>query len=229
MAMHLLSEFNGQAFPEQVQTSIGHSNIDRPLATELLNRWLLRFSGETVEWKDRVIFRALNMANEAGRLPALTAGVFYDAGRSLALWVSACEILAHPGGTGQSNFPAVCALLERVKWIDAKLAAKVHIIHGRPPQKGQLANWVCRKIYDLRNDFLHGNDVAASALTLKDLPILDFAACLFRLALTGFLDLHFNVPMPPKEDAEAIAAFINQRAMFNKFQRAFEDALSAAV
>jgi len=47
--------------------------------------------------------------------------------------------------------------------------------------------------------------------------------------LTGFLDLHFNVPMPPSDDTEAAGAFISQRMMFNKFQRAYEDALLKAI
>ena len=76
-------------------------DIDFPLARELLNRWIVRFSEDAVEWKDKALFRSLNMANEAGRIPALTAATFYDVGRSLALWVSAYEILAHPGGTGR--------------------------------------------------------------------------------------------------------------------------------
>jgi hypothetical protein len=59
------------------------------LAKELLNRWVVRFSDEPVEWKDKALFRSLNMANEAGRIPSLSAGMFYDAGRQVALWVSA--------------------------------------------------------------------------------------------------------------------------------------------
>jgi hypothetical protein len=144
---HLLEEFKGQSFPEQSQASIMWNDIDVPLARELLNRWIERFSGNPVAWKDKALFRSLNMANEAGRIPALAASVFYDTGRSLALWVSAYEILAHPGGTGQSNFGTVSALLESVKWLDQKLAAATHTIPGRTPQQKQLATWVCRKVY----------------------------------------------------------------------------------
>jgi hypothetical protein len=60
-------------------------------------------------------------------------------------------------------------------------------------------------------------------------PIIDFAACLYRLMLTGFLNLHFNTPMPPNEDAEAVSAFANQRMKFNYFQKAYEDALLTAI
>jgi hypothetical protein len=83
------------------------------------------------------------MANEAGRIPALAAGAFYDAGRSLALWVSAYEILAHPGGSGQSNFGKVSALLESVKWLDPKLATATHFIPGKSPENKQLATCIC--------------------------------------------------------------------------------------
>jgi hypothetical protein len=227
--VHLLSEFHGQSFPEQGCASIMERDIDLPLARELLNRWIIRFSESVVEWKDKALFRSLNMANDAGRIPALAAGVFYDAGRSLALWVSAYEILAHPGGTGQSNFGTVSALLESVKWLDPKLAAATHTIAGKTPQQKQLATRICKRVYDLRNDFLHGNDVEVSALKLNGKIVTDFAACLFRLALTGFLDLHFNVPVPASDDTEAVAAFASKRMSFNKFQRAYENALLAAI
>jgi hypothetical protein len=226
---HLLEEFKGQSFPEQSQASIMWNDIDVPLARELLNRWIERFSGNPVAWKDKALFRSLNMANEAGRIPALAASVFYDTGRSLALWVSAYEILAQPGGTGQSNFGTVSGLLESVKWRDQKLAAATHTIPGRTPQQKQLATWVCRRIYDLRNDFLHGNDVDGAALLLKGKPVIDFAACLYRLALTGFLDLHFNLATPAADQTEAVAQFINQRMEFMKYQSAFESAVATAI
>jgi hypothetical protein len=226
---HLLEEFKGQSFPEQSQVSIMWSDIDVPLAHELLNQWIVRFSGNPVAWKDKALFRSLNMANEAGRIPALAASVFYDTGRSLALWVSAYEILAHPGGTGESNFAAVSGLLESVKWHDQKLAAAIHTFPGRISQQKQLATSVCRKVYDLRNDFLHGNDVDGAALLLNGKAVIDFAACLYRLALTGFLDLHFNVTMPPVDQNEAVAQFISQRREFLKFQCAYESAISMAI
>jgi hypothetical protein len=190
---------------------------------------MARFTAATVDWKDKALFRSLNMANEAGRIPSLAAGVFYDAGRQIALWASAYEILAHPGGNGQSNFGTVSALLEKVQWLDANLVTAVHTISGKPPQQKQLATWICRKVYDARNDFLHGNDVDAAVLNLKKRPVTDFAACLFRLALTGFLDLYFNSPVPRSEDTEAMGKLSIQQMAFNKFQRAYEDALLTAV
>jgi hypothetical protein len=229
MHVHLLEEFDGQSFPEQPQASIFERDIDLPLARELLNRWVIRFSEEKPAWKDKALFRSLNMANEAGRIPALTAAVFYDVGRSLALWVSAYEILTHPGGSRQSNFETVSSKLESVKWYDPKLSAPTCTIRSRKASQRQLATWICKKIYDLRNDFLHGNDVAPSMLTLNGKVIVDLAACLYRLILTGFLDLHFNTSPPPAGDAEVISNFINQRTRFNLFQRSYEAALLSTI
>jgi hypothetical protein len=66
-------------------------------------------------------------------------------------------------------------------------------------------------------------------LLLNGKPVIDFAACLYRLSLTGFLGLHFNVAMPSADQTEAVAQFISQRRDFMKFQSAYESAISAAI
>jgi hypothetical protein len=191
---------------------------------------MVRFSTEdAADWEDRALFRSMNMGNEAARIPAPTAAVVYDVGRSLALWMSAYEILTHPGGNAEASFATVSAMLESVNWLNAKLSAPVHVIPGRNLQKKQLATWICKKVYDLRNDFLHGNDVEPSALNMNGKLIVDFAACLYRLALTGFLDLHFDEPEPSPEDPEALEPFRDRQRRFNKFQITYENALLAAV
>jgi hypothetical protein len=230
LSTHLLSKFNGQSFPEQSQTSLGDRDIDMPLAKALLERWVTRFPQASTAWNDRVLFRSLNMANEAARIPALVASTFYDTGRTLALWVSAFEILAHPGGTGQSNFTTVADMIERVKWLDPALGSATHdVVIGKRTSQRPLATWVYKKIYDLRNDYLHGNDVEGPSLMLNKKPVIDFAACLYRLALTGFLGLTFGEPLPPSDDAEAMGRFISRRMDFNKPQKSLEAALLTAI
>jgi hypothetical protein len=63
---------------------------------------------------------------------------------------------------------------------------------------------------------------------LNGKPVTDFAACLFRLILTGFLNLQYSVPTPAGEDA-ATGALVSQRMTFNNFQRSYENALLAAI
>ncbi len=120
-------------------------------------------------------------------------------------------------------------ILESIKWRDPKLAALAHTIFNKTSQQKQLATWICRKVYDLRNDFLHGNDVEGPSLMLNQNPIIDYAACLFRLVLTGFLGLEFTAAIPDTNDTEAIARFINERSYFNRYQRSYEEALLSAV
>jgi hypothetical protein len=123
LSTHLLSKFKGQSFPEQSQTSLTERDIDHPLVKALLARWVALFPQASMAWRDRALFRSLNMANEAARTPARVAATFYDVGRTLALWVSAFEIVVHPGGAGQSGFEKVAAEIEKVKWLDQTLAA----------------------------------------------------------------------------------------------------------
>jgi hypothetical protein len=224
LSVHLLSEFKGQSFPEQSQASLMEGGIDIPLAKALLERWATRFPQASTAWSDR----SLNMANDAARIPAHVAPTFYDVGRTLALWVSAFEILAHPGGTGQSNFTTVADMIEKVKWLDPALGAATHnVVIGKKASKRPLATWVYKKIYDLRNDYLHGNDVAGPSLMLNDKKaVIDFAACLYRLALTGFLGLEFSEPRLP---SEAKGKFIARRMDFREPQKSLEAAILTAI
>ena len=171
------------------------------------------------------------MANEAARIPALVASTLYDVGRTLALWVSAFEIVAHPGGTGQSNFTTVVDMIEKVKWLDPALKAAAHdVVFGRKTLQRPLATWVYKKIYDLRNDYLHGNDVAGKSLMLNgNKAIIDFAACLYRLMLTGFLGLELHESPPAPGNAKDIGKFISLRMDFYKPQKSIEAAILTAI
>jgi hypothetical protein len=230
LSVHLLSEFKGQSFPEQSQSSLMERDIDLPFAEALLERWVTRFPRASTAWSDRALFRSLNMANEAARIPTVVASTFYDVGRTLALWVSAFEIVAHPGGTGRSNFTTVADMIEKVRWLDPALGAAAHnIVMGRNASQRPLATWVYKKIYDLRNDYLHGNDVSGASLMLNKKAVIDFAACLYRLVLTGFLGLEFNEPMPAADDAKGMAKFLSRRMNFHKPQRSLEAAILTAI
>lgn len=230
MHEHLVREFEGQAFPEQSQISVAESDIDIPLANELRKYWMLRFAGRSRHWRHKALFRSLNMANEAARIPALTAATFFDVGRSLALWISAHEILTHPGGKSGAGFETVAATLERVTWRDRKLRAARYKLPGKGKRRAQLATRLYKVIYDLRNAFLHGNDVKRGALSLNRRPVIDFAACIYRLTLTGFLDLSVKGPIPSMRDNPgAFGAFIARKMEFDGYQKSYENALLSAV
>jgi hypothetical protein len=60
-------------------------------------------------------------------------------------------------------------------------------------------------------------------------PVIDFAACLYRLALTGFLGLEFSEPKPPPDDAATMDEFIWRRMDFHKPQKSLEAAILTAI
>jgi hypothetical protein len=52
---------------------------------------------------------------------------------------------------------------------------------------------------------------------------------LYRVALTGFLGLSFEKPIPPMSDAEKFGQYISDHFDFMSYQRKYEDALLTAV
>jgi len=191
--LHIVGEFGGQTFPEQSRLTVGNWDVDEVIAQALIARWLTAFGTEHTQWDEIKLFRSLNMANEAARLPAITAGSFYDVGRLLGLWVSAFEILTHPGGDGRTGFDTVTGALNSIAWLDQRLTAASCTIMSRGEQTDvTLPVWLYKQMYDLRNSFLHGNEVTARALMVRGHPLTDFAACLYRMLLADFLALRFE-------------------------------------
>jgi hypothetical protein len=82
---------------------------------------------------------------------------------------------------------------------------------GRKKQtKKNFIFWLYDKIYDVRCDFLHGNPVKPGRLKLdrSKRALFDYAAPLYRLALTGFLPLSWNKPVPSTDDTSVLGSHI---------------------
>ncbi len=222
---HLLGEFGGQNSPEQPPATVMASDIDGPLIRALISEWIQRFSEGNDEWHKRALFRSLNMANEAARMPAITSATFYEFGRSLAIWVSAFEILVHPGGTGEANIYTVFDALNQVPWLSQSLATKTYPV-GKKGTPRNLACKVYEAIYGLRNDFMHGNEVGSEDLVVGTdrRQLIDYAACLYRLLLSGKLAIKFPPP-PGGNDSTKLGKYISDRMEFNEYQKSCEKAL----
>ncbi len=223
-ALHDLSKFRGQPYPGLPQASLAESDIDKPLLIALMDRWLRHYSEAESEWSERALFRSLNMANEAARVPVNTAATFYDFGRPLAIWVSAFEILTHPGSKGKAGLQTVWEALNKVTWINKKLSeARYSTRNKQLPQT--LACHIYERVYSLRNDFLHGNEVSPNKLSVGKKPMIDYAACLYRLVLTGVLGLVYAKPMPSLDRPKQFAHYIADCMTFNSAQEIYERAL----
>ena len=156
--------------------------------------------GKRQRWADRTLFRSLNMAAQAAQLPGGLGTTLYDLGRMTALWVSAFEILAHPR-TENSGLRKVYPLLEKVEFTDRNVARRRYLAYmpmKKPWPRRTLPCWLYGKLYLARCDFLHGNPLRARPLNLggSTLSLVWLAPLLYRLALTGFL----NMPKFPKNE-----------------------------
>jgi hypothetical protein len=161
-------------------------------------------------------------------LPSNIMGSSYDVGRSIALWVSAYEIAVHPG-TGQSNSGVVSGELNKVQWIKSDLSDAKFFLPSNLQQALTLPQWLCRTIYNLRNDYLHGNDVQDKDLVINGMPSHYLAAALYRFVLTGLLDIHFKEAPAADADTESAVKHAAAEYQFKRPQRAHEEALLKAV
>lgn len=167
-------------------------------------------------------------------LPASIDATLYDLGRLTALWVSAFEILAHPGN-GKSGMNTVYPLLESTPYLNSRLRRKMYLTYKpknekQLPERRALPCWLYKKLYDARNAFLHGNRVRISLLSPPKYKIGLFwlAPCLYRLALTGFVDLTFGKKIPSLAEPEKLGEYIGQEYSFQRYQQTIESALLKA-
>jgi hypothetical protein len=231
LGTHEVSKFRGQSSPAIFRTTLCESDVDQPLLSKLLERWTRYYEMAGTAWEDVALMRSLNMAYHASLLPAGTETTIYDVGRIAALWVSAFEILAHPGGNGIANRDKVFALIESTPWEIRESGALVYDTGGKSKVKRTLASWLYQTLYECRHDFLHGNpvDPIKYTLTISGRTVFDFAAPLYRLALTAFLPLAFDQPMPGTEDPAAFAHYIAGQKEFSEPQKCAEKALFTAM
>src|SRR4029077_4294644 len=112
---HEVKALSAQVTPGIAYMPLDRRMIDRPLLDALLRRWREHFGTDSRRHENVALFRSLNMALSASMLPGNVEVTVYDIGKTIALWVSAFEILAHPGTSGV-GFKQVYQLLERVGW-----------------------------------------------------------------------------------------------------------------
>lgn len=122
VGMHHVEQLRPQAAPALGRRSLSPSQIDQPLLGAILARWKCCFVDGENSIENRRLFRALEMARAASKMPGGSDATEYDAGRAVALWVSAFEILAHDGN--RADFGRVLSLLGRVQWLSPKLNAQ---------------------------------------------------------------------------------------------------------
>ena len=232
LSVHEASAIHGQSSPEHSPVHVRRQNFDEPLLSALLERWASRYRRANPTWADIALFRSLNIANQACQIPSSADATIFDFGRIISLWVSAFETLVHPGENSRATLNEVYALLERVPWLDKRLGHRRFQTRYRQTRtRRNLACWLYNRIYDCRNDFLHGNPVSHSKLIIRrsNRPLIYFAPPLYRLGLTVFLKLSDKATPPPMTDTDAFAKFFSDSLTFEQPQQDAERAIRRAL
>ncbi|MFT4279537.1 MAG: hypothetical protein QM576_24590 [Rhodopseudomonas sp.] len=233
MGLHMASKFYGQSSPDIFAHDLQQHDIDETLFKVLLQRWEHRYFKPKPSHTDIALFRSLNMATVACQTPGVVDTTMYDIGRIVALWVSAFEILAHPGPGQKVDITTIYELFDNISYQDTTLSKKIY--KARTPRlrkhtKGNLPQFVYGQLYEARNAFLHGNEVSHATLRPKNSKSLLFhlAPPLYRLALTSVLQINRPPPMPPASDAKAFAKYIVDNMDYYEGQQIVERAILRA-
>jgi len=196
------AKFVGMSAPHLPHLFKRSFTVDENLLIPLLLFWKLRFASPGKDDRiSRVLFRSIEMAYHALSTPIKNQSTLHDYGISLAEWVSAFEILAHPKNA-TVDVTVVMNLLEGFSWNDNRLKYRRYVAKiGRT--KKYRVNLICRlykDIYDARNTFLHGNPVTDRVIYpfgKKSLPSLwQLAPVIYRVALMAFLERHVKRKRP---------------------------------
>jgi hypothetical protein len=102
------------------------------------------------------------------------------------------------------GFKQVYQLLERVSWNLFECRDSIYDPYGNKvgQQKRTLPVWLYGELNRARNDFLHGNKITDHRLIVAPgkRALNLYTAPLFKLALTGYLDLRMD--RPPARESE---------------------------
>lgn len=225
MELNKPDKFSGQRAPHLVTSERLSFGFDKRIFEGCMRFWDRRFISNRNEWKTRVLFRSLEIATQASRVPAVGTKnpTIHDLGVGIALWVSAFEILSHPR-TGQANLGTVLNLLDLDGWLDPKLESKRFKVQY-PRGTTLNINWIQRFYYELyraRNDFLHGNPVAAGRLfptkRAGGPTLLHIAPLIYKAALVNVLPGEKS--KAKKGDLAHLTEFLSSQSDQSKYEEA---------
>jgi hypothetical protein len=196
----LTKEFHGQTAPELCPASSRRDFYDSELFAALIGRWRRRhLRAQLAVEDDEALFRSLEMAYRAARIPMENRGSLDDYGANLALWASAMEILVWPARR-HAQATDVLAVLRPAVAAAAGLRNRrydVRIPGSKKRRRVTLMEKLYCEIHDARNAFLHGNPVADRTVHPSGkrtrLSLLSYAPVLYKCALYSTLNL-WKVP-----------------------------------
>jgi len=215
---------NGETNPG-LPRSLPTLEPDETIIPTLKKIWHKRYvSRRKRGWETQVLFRSLEMAYQAMSLPSGNNSSIYDHGSRIALWVSAFEVLAHPKKE-KVNKKKVIKLLDNISLHKSRLNGRYYSVQiNKTKTRVNLIKKLYDELYNVRNDFLHGNKVSTNHLfpfkkrNRHDLK--SYAPVIYKAVLLSFLGNFYL----DKNDSDKYRIFKN---CFYKLN--FEEALLSAI
>ena len=205
-----VTDFHGQSIPSLSPVTLDERDFDMVLMKLLMSRWRNHYGRKSKKWPNTALFRSLNMAVSASKIPATVDVTLFDLGRTVGLWVSAFEILAHPK-VGKSGLLQVYNLIEKAPWQDRALKRRRYLAYNlsKPPVRRPMPSWLYGELYRARNDFLHGNPIRQDRLHVRGSgrSLFQYPPMLYRMALAAFLPIDTQLDVPPVTDTERYTGY----------------------
>lgn len=226
-----ISKFRGHSHDDMFTHQLSDFEIDRVLLKRLLEEWRLCFTVKNPPKTSVTLFRSLNMAAQAARMPASMTVTLFDVGRLMVLRSSAFEILVNPGSGRHDKFQLsrIYDKLDSIDYVTSFARRRIYSVYGGTGKKRRAACWLYGLIHQLRNDFVHGNPMDPKKIRLPrtSAPLWMHVAPLYRLMLTAHLDISFKKPFP-KRDLEAYMKVHWERDAYLEAQELMEQAVRSA-
>jgi hypothetical protein len=221
--------FSGQVAPNLPNPSHLRFQPEDKIRSLLMSAWEKEFAGtDSLEWKTRVLFRSLDMAYQATSVPSNSRPSIYEFWSRIALWVSAFEVLVHPGGEkGRADIGKVTNLLRQASWRNRRLKQLEHQPNiRRKPTDVNLVQKLYEQLYEARNNFLHGNPVTHGCLFCfrnEQRPsLIEIAPLIYKVALNCHLG-HSHNSKKAEDGAPNYRELFDRRALENAFLTTLEN------
>lgn len=235
------TNISGQCLPEIYKVSRQKFFVEEKLWGTLLKAWELFYINKKLNNELLPLFRSLETSYQALYSPSDQFTSIYDIGNKIALWISALEIITHPG-VQQITKEKVAENFLLFDFNDKKYFKWKR--YTRKTKKGtryiSLIEKPCYELYSARNNFLHGEPVSIGDLHIfkdKKRGRLDIVGIfLFRIALLIFLkklfpDTNSDIPLDQKsyskwlnseEGKGVIAELISRHIEDRKYENALK-------
>jgi hypothetical protein len=198
-------KFRGQPSPQISLPDAFKTDVDPVLFSRLMAVWKLQHRDRRADYEIRKLFRALAVGFQAMRYPSDGLTSINDVGLRIATWVSAFEVLFHPGPRADVNKKVVLDAIGTVAWPSAELNAKRYQLrYGGRTFAGNFAQAIYDELYQARNKFLHGEKVTPNDLRLRRsprrIPLMMLGPLLFGAAVRVVLVQILKRPLTEEEE-----------------------------